>query len=97
MVKSYWEAIGVDLEIKVYEPVTATSRIRERTGYEVQVITWTPHNIPSTPVARVISGNMPPLDYYNCAMYSNPDIDRLYDAAQATLDQGERYATFKEA
>jgi len=96
LVKSYWQAIGVELDIEIYDQVTLQSYISARKDSWQVVPTNTMNLYPEGPVSKYLTSRIPPHDWWNTSSYSNKYIDDMYGKAIATVDLTERNAIWKE-
>lgn len=79
--------IGVDFQVSLQEPSVAVERIVAG-RYEAAYLGYDLDNDPD-PHNILHSSQVPPRGQ-NYSHYRNPEMDRLLDAARATLDQGKR-------
>jgi len=96
LVQSYWKAIGVDLDIKIYDYVTLQSYITAREDWWQVVPTTSMNLYPEGPVSKFLTQRMPPHDWWNTSSYSNKDLDDMYAKTMVTADSTERNAMWKE-
>jgi peptide/nickel transport system substrate-binding protein len=94
MASSYWEKLGVELEIKVYEPVAYQVEHDER-RYDIAMDTST-NIFPLGPALRYRKAGIPPLGTVNRANYLNPYFDEQFEKAQSTFDEAARDEIWKE-
>ena len=94
MAKSYWEAIGVELDIEVLESVSYTAA---SFAGEYQAIEHVTENLNvRANFERFLSAYIPPVGNLNASFYSNPYIDEGYARGSAIIDPVERDAVWKE-
>ncbi len=95
MAKSYWEAIGVTLEINVLEPTTFTTVDHAREGWEVAASRSGNGQLIGPGVLHN-TGYMTPPNMVNKAAYSNPELDAMYVKLLRIVDDEERSIAWKE-
>jgi peptide/nickel transport system substrate-binding protein len=86
--------VGIDLDVRSYEFATLSKDVA---GGNFQLVTlqWVGISDPDM-LRRVFhSKQMPPLGF-NRGFYSNPEVDRLIDAATEAKDQDERKRLYRE-
>nr|MQY69283.1 hypothetical protein [Bacillota bacterium] len=99
MASSYWEAIGVELEIKVFEGAVIESMmgslIEEGVGdFDVVEYGYTNHSPPFSLMPWYQTSPVP--NWENASLYNNPYFNELFMEALETVDPAERDDMFKE-
>jgi peptide/nickel transport system substrate-binding protein len=90
-----WKAIGLDPTIKLKNPTQNVSDVVDKRAFDVWVSTIAGGQDPDE-IAQYYESSGAVLGSVNLAMYRNPQIDKLFADARATLDQGKRKETYRE-
>ncbi|MBT9154349.1 MAG: Oligopeptide-binding protein AppA [Firmicutes bacterium] len=99
MLTSYWRLIGVETIGKTIEWAVLGERSR-RSQFDLMITGWAPGPDPdvfrffhSSQAERNAAGHVPG---FNRALFRNADVDRLSEAALATVDVAERTRIYHE-
>lgn len=91
--QQYWKQIGVDLKIRNYEPATLFGEILENMKFDIITFAWV--SPPDPDEYTLYHSKQIPSDAnghtgQNYASYVNPEVDKLLEAGQKTVDQAQR-------
>ena len=89
--------VGIEVEDISLDFNAATDRVFIERDFDLGIVSYCNGTDPEIGVRRVYdSRNIRPIPFSNGAAYSNPDVDRLFDQAAATLDPAERAGNYAE-
>jgi peptide/nickel transport system substrate-binding protein len=91
MVAAYWGKVGVEVDVKVLEPVAEVALRNSHEGYDTVLQV----GLVIDPLSS-LRGPFLPGETANVANYDNPEYTELYARAQQTVDGAERTAMFKK-
>ncbi len=92
------EEVGLDVAIETYEWNTFLGKVNpglEGAGDMAQMA-WMTNDPDTLPYLALRSEAMPDQGGFNSGYYSNPEVDRLLEAARRATDQSERARLYKE-
>jgi len=90
-------AIGIEVEDVSLDFNAATDRVFVARDFDLGIVSYCNGTDPEIGVRRVYdSRNIRPIPFSNGAAYSNPEIDRLFDEAAASLDPAVRAVAYFE-
>jgi len=91
-------AVGIDARIETYEWNTFLDRVNP--GLEGKAgmaeMAWMTNDPDTLPYLALRTEAMPKNGGFNSGYYSNPEVDRLLEAARTSTDQAERASLYKE-
>ena len=87
--------VGIALDVRTYEFATLYSDVLKG-NFQMFTLQWVGISDPDT-LRRVFHSNQVPPAGWNRGFYSNPDVDRLIDAATVSTDEAERKRLYSEA
>jgi peptide/nickel transport system substrate-binding protein len=88
-------AVGIDLDVRSYEFATLYADVLKG-NFQLYTLQWTGVSDPDMLRRAFHSKQIPPVGF-NRGFYSNPDVDRLVDAATVSTDDAERRRLYGEA
>lgn len=98
MVKQSLALVGIEVEIEAADPASWTSRYA---NWDFQMTSNYPYQFgdPALGVSRFfVSSNIRKgVAYSNCTGYSNPEVDKLFEAGATALTDEERQAAYSQA
>ena len=89
------KAIGIDLDVRSYEFATLYADVLKGT-FQLYTLQWVGVSDPDM-LRRVFHSAQAPPVGFNRGFYSNPDVDRLIDAATVSTDDVERLRLYSDA
>lgn len=97
LVREQLGAVGIAVEDVSLDFNAATDRVFVERDFDLGIVSYCNGTDPEIGVRRVYdSRNIRPIPFSNGAAYRNPEIDRLFDQAAATLDEAERAGFYAE-
>ncbi len=87
--------VGIDLDVRSYEFATLYADVLAG-NFQLFTLQWVGVSDPDM-LRRVFHSKQMPPTGFNRGFYSNPEVDRLIDAATVTIDDGERSRLYAEA
>lgn len=95
--KAQLAEVGVDVTLQPLDPPVFADTVFTQRNFDTNIISYCNGTDPEIGVRRMyISSNIASIPFSNSSAYRNPQIDQLFDQAQATVDQGERTAVYRE-
>ncbi len=91
-------AVGLDVDIKTYEWNTFLGEVNPGLEGKADMaeMAWMTNDPDTLPYLALRSGAWPDKGGFNSGYYSNPEVDRLLEAARTATDQDERARLYKE-
>lgn len=92
------EAVGFDVKIETYEWNTFLGKVNPGLEGKADMaeMAWMTNDPDTLPFLALRTAAWPENDGFNSGYYSNPEVDKLLEAARATTNQGERARLYKE-
>ena len=92
------EAVGFDVKIETYEWNTFLGKVNPGLEGKADMaeMAWMTNDPDTLPFLALRTAAWPENDGFNSGYYSNPEVDRLLEAARATTNQGERARLYQE-
>jgi peptide/nickel transport system substrate-binding protein len=89
--------IGIDVDVRSYEFATFYADVLKG-SFQLFMLQWVGGSVADPDILRRVfhSQQVPPIGF-NRGYYSNPDVDRVLDAATRSTDDGERKRLYGEA
>ena len=94
--KSMWRTIGVDVVIDALEDTTYLQRVDVDRDTDVSLVNYTSYSDPALGVSRTFVTNAIGKPYGNASGYSNPEVDRLFEAGERATDLAERGRLYRQ-
>lgn len=89
--------VGAEVTLRPLDPPVFAETVFTNRDFDTNIISFCNGTDPEIGVRRMyISSNIRPIPFSNSSAYSNPDIDRLFDEAQQTVDVPTRSAIYQE-
>jgi len=90
--------VGLDVEIETYEWNTFLGKVNPGLEGKADMaeMAWMTNDPDTLPYLALRTEAWPDKGGFNSGYYSNPEVDRLLDAARRSTDQGERARLYKE-
>ncbi len=92
------EAVGFDVKIETYEWNTFLGMVNPGLEGKADMaeMAWMTNDPDTLPFLALRTEAFPDKGGFNSGYYSNPDVDKLLDAARAATDQAERARLYQE-
>jgi len=92
------EAVGFDVKIETYEWNTFLGRVNPGLEGKADMaeMAWMTNDPDTLPFLALRTAAWPDQGGFNSGYYSNPEVDRLLEAARVATDQDDRAALYKE-
>ena len=92
------EAVGFDVKIETYEWNTFLGKVNPGLEGKADMaeMAWMTNDPDTLPFLALRTAAWPENDGFNSGYYSNPEVDKLLEAARATTNQSERARLYKE-
>lgn len=94
-IQSQLAKVGIDLRLEVLAP-SAMSKVRSG-DFDLSISSWYADFPDPWPIMKFAYNSANIGEGLNLSRYSNPAVDRLLNAAEATMDQAERIRLYREA
>jgi peptide/nickel transport system substrate-binding protein len=90
--------VGLDVEIETYEWNTFLGKVNPGLEGKADMaeMAWMTNDPDTLPYLALRSEAFPDNGGFNSGYYSNPEVDRLLEAARRSTDQDERAELYKE-
>lgn len=89
--------VGAEVTLRPLDPPVFAETVFTNRDFDTNIISFCNGTDPEIGVRRMyISSNIQPIPFSNSSAYSNPDIDRLFDEAQQTVDVPTRSGIYQE-
>ena len=91
-------AVGLDVKIETYEWNTFLGEVNPGLEGKADMaeMAWMTNDPDTLPFLALRTAAWPDQGGFNSGYYSNPEVDRLLEAARVSTDQNERAALYKE-
>jgi peptide/nickel transport system substrate-binding protein len=97
LVRAQLAEVGAEVRLQTLEPPVFADTVFTQRNFDTNVISYCNGTDPEIGVRRMyISSNIRPVPFSNAAAYRNPEVDRLFDEAIATVDQDERSDIYRQ-
>ena len=97
LLRSQLRVVGIDLVLLPLEPATFADAVFKERAFDTGIVSYCNGTDPEIGVRRMyVSSNIAPIPFSNGAAYSDPEMDRLWDAERATLDVAARRRIFAD-
>jgi len=92
------QAVGLKVNIETYEWNSFLGEVNPGLEGKADMaqMAWMTNDPDTLPYLALRTGAWPSEGGFNSGYYSNPDVDKLLEAARASTDQEERAALYKE-
>ena len=90
--------VGLDVKIETYEWNTFLGKVNPGLEGKADMaeMAWMTNDPDTLPFLALRTEAFPDKGGFNSGYYSNPEVDKLLDAARASTDQAERATLYKE-
>ena len=95
VIQQQLKEVGIDLDVRSYELATLFADVLKG-AFQLYTAQWVGVSDPDM-LRRVFHSSQMPPSGFNRGFYSNSDVDRLIDAATASIDDAERGRLYGEA
>nr|WP_202617969.1 ABC transporter substrate-binding protein [Aureimonas leprariae] len=92
------EAVGLDVKVQTYDWTTFLANVNPGLSDRADMaeMAWTTQDPDTLPFLALRSGAMPNEGGFNAGYYSNPEVDRLVEAARRIGDRKARAALYRD-
>ena len=92
------KAVGLNVEIETYEWNTFLGKVNPGLEGKADMaeMAWMTNDPDTLPYLALRTGAFPDAGGFNSGYYSNPEVDRLLEAARRSTDQAERARLYRE-
>lgn len=95
LLRAQLRRVGVDLVLEPQEATVAVKTVFTQRAFDLTIVSYCQGTDPEIGARRMyLSSLIAPVPFSNAAGYRNPEVDRLFDAAQATLDTALRRTAY---
>ena len=89
--------VGAEVELVPLEPAAFGDTVFTSRDFDTNIISYCNGVDPEIGVKRMYTtDNIGPVPFSNSSAYRSPDVDRLFDQARTTVDDGERAQIYRE-
>lgn len=89
--KAQLAEVGAEVTLRTLEPPVFADTVFVKRAFDTNIISYCNGPDPEIGVRRMyVSSNIAPIPFSNAAAYRNPEVDKLFDQAQATVDRDAR-------
>ena len=96
-IKSMWSQVGVEVGLVAVEGSAYGDRIFAQKNYDMTMIGYTSYGDPALGVARIFISSAIGRPFGNASLYSNPEVDELFQRGRSAIDLEERGTFYKQA
>lgn len=89
-IKTMWARIGVTIDIVPGERVALLPRIFQKRHFDLALVPYNSNGDPALGLSRIFRSSAIGDIFGNASGYTNPQVDQLFVAAQASVDLAER-------
>ncbi len=91
ILKPMLKEVGIDVRLVGMELPVLIDKVFGKYDYEMFLISYSTSGDPAVGIGRIyLTREIRPVIYVNVARYSNPEVDRLFDEAELTMDKKKR-------
>jgi len=96
LLKAQLAAVGADVTLVPLEPPVFAETVFSARDFDTNIISYCNGADPEIGVKRMyVSSTIGPVPFSNSSAYRNGEVDRLFDEARATLDEGQRSEIYR--
>lgn len=89
--------VGAEVTLQPLEPPVFADTVFTKRAFDTNIISYCNGPDPEIGVRRMyVSSNIGAVPFSNAAAYRNPEVDRLFDQAQATVDREQRSQLYRD-
>ena len=97
LLKAQLDEVGADVKLVPLEPPVFAETVFSARDFDTNIISYCNGADPEIGVKRMyVSSTIGPVPFSNSSAYRNDEVDRLFDEARATLDEGERSEIYRQ-
>lgn len=94
--KAQLAEVGAEVNLRILEPPVFADTVFTKREFDTNIISYCNGPDPEIGVRRMyVSSNIAPIPFSNAAAYRNPEVDKLFDQAQATVDRDDRSKIYR--
>lgn len=98
LLRQHLARVGIAFGVRTLDPAAFADSVFTRRAFDLALISYCNGTDPEIGVRRMVhSSAIGPVPFSNAAAYRNAEVDRLFDAAAATLDDAARGALYRQA
>lgn len=96
LAKAQLAEVGAEVTVRAVEPPVFADTVFTKRAFDTSIISYCNGADPEIGVRRMyVSSSIGPVPFSNASAYRNPEVDTLFDEAQATLDKDERSTIYR--
>lgn len=97
LLKAQLDEAGADVTLVPLEPPVFAETVFSARDFDTNIISYCNGADPEIGVKRMyVSSTIGPVPFSNSSAYRNDEVDRLFDEARATLDEGQRSELYRQ-
>ena len=90
--------MGIGLRLRLADPAAFAQTVFTQRDFDLALVSYCNGADPEVGVRRMVhSSAVGPVPFSNAAGYRDPEVDRLFDAAGATVDEAQRASAYRTA
>lgn len=98
LMRQHLAQVGIALRVRALDPAALAQAVFTRRDFDLALISYCNGTDPEIGVRRMVhSSAIGTVPFSNAAAYSQPEVDRLFDAASRTVNEAERGALYRQA
>lgn len=98
LIRQQLAAVGIGLRLRLSDPAAFAQMVFMQRDFDLALISYCNGADPEVGVRRMVhSSAVGPVPFSNAAGYRDPEVDRLFDEAGATVDEAQRASAYRAA